>query len=81
MTRKTVIGAVLVLISVPLVLVLAEAVTYHVAHRSDGTMVFAGQKREYLLHVPPSYHRGAPTPLVAPVEAQVEGRPTAPDGT
>ena len=59
-----VIGAVLVLIGLPLVLVLAEAVSYRLSNRSNGTIVVSGQKREYLLHVPPSYDRTKPTPLV-----------------
>lgn len=59
-----VIAAVLALIGLPVVLVLVEAVSYHVRNRSSGTIVSAGLEREYLLHVPRSYDRTKPTPLV-----------------
>lgn len=65
MTRRTlVIGAVLVLICLPAVLVLIDAVSYYVSNRSNGSFVSSGQKREYLLYVPQSYDRTKPTPLV-----------------
>jgi polyhydroxybutyrate depolymerase len=63
-SRKTVIGTVLVLISLPVALALAEAVSFYVLNRSNGTIVSSGQKREYLLYVPQSYDRAKPTPLV-----------------
>ncbi len=63
-SRKPVIAAVLVLLSLPLLLVLVEAVSFHLANRSNGTIVASGQKREYLLYVPPSYDHTRPTPLV-----------------
>jgi len=62
--RKMVIGAVLVLIGLPVVLVLIEAVSFYVMNRSNGSFVSSGRKREYLLYVPRSYDRTTPTPLV-----------------
>ena len=62
--RKIVIGAVLVLISLPLVLVLIEAVSFYASNRSNGSLMSSAQKREYLLYVPRSYDRSKPTPLV-----------------
>ncbi len=59
-----VIGAVLVLIGLPVVLVLIEAVSFYVMNRSNGSFVSSGRKREYLLYVPRSYDRTTPTPLV-----------------
>ena len=59
-----VLAAVLALISAPVVLVVIEAVKFHVRNRSNGFMVSSGQKREYLLYVPKSYDRTRPTPLV-----------------
>jgi poly(3-hydroxybutyrate) depolymerase len=59
-----VIGAVLALLGLPLVLVLAEAVTFHIHNRSNGVIVSSGERREYLLYVPGSYDRPRPTPLV-----------------
>lgn len=47
---KRALGAVLALIGLPLVLVLAEAVSFRVRNRNNGTIVTSGQKREYLLH-------------------------------
>ncbi len=59
-----VLGAVLVLIGLPVVLALVEAVSFHVQNRNNGSIVSSGQKREYLLYVPKSYDRAKPTPLV-----------------
>ena len=59
-----VMRAVGVLLGLPLVLVLVEAVSYEVRNRSNGTLVSSGQTREYLLHVPKSYDPAQPTPLV-----------------
>ena len=58
------IATVLVLLSLPLLLVLVEAASYHVRNRSNGTIISSGLKREYLLYVPPSYDPARPTPLV-----------------
>ena len=63
-TRKIVIGAVLVFIGLPVVLVLIVAVSFYVLNRTNGAIVSSGQKREYLLYVPRSYDRAKPTPLV-----------------
>jgi len=62
--RRAVLGAVLALISLPVVLVLIDAVSFRVANRSNGSLVSAGRTREYLLYVPPSYDRTKATPLV-----------------
>jgi len=59
-----VLGAVLVLLSLPVALALAEVVSYYVRNRSNGTIVSSGLEREYLLYVPRSYDRTRPTPLV-----------------
>lgn len=62
--RKGVVGAVLVLLGLPVVLALAEAVSFYETNRSNGTIVSSGLEREYLLYVPRSYDRTRPTPLV-----------------
>jgi polyhydroxybutyrate depolymerase len=66
-----VIGAALVLIGLPIVLVLIVygsfyAVFYFPNRTSatTGTIVSSAEKREYLLYVPKSYDRAKPTPLV-----------------
>ena len=63
-TRKIVIAALLVVIGVPVVLILTAVVSVTVLNRTTGSIVSSGQKREYLLHVPRSYDRATPTPLV-----------------
>lgn len=62
--RTTSLVEVLVLLTLPVTLVVIEAVSYHVAHRNNGTLVSSGQTREYLLYVPRSYDGTRPTPLV-----------------
>src|SRR6266700_1535714 len=58
------IGAVLALLSLPVLLVLVEAVPFRVVNRPNGLFRSYGRKREYLLYVPSSYDRSKPTPLV-----------------
>ena len=69
--RKIVIGAVLVVVGLPIVLVLIAVVSFYASfyslNRANGTVVSSGQQREYLLYVPPSYDRAKPTPLVISV--------------
>jgi polyhydroxybutyrate depolymerase len=62
--RTMVIGAVLTLISLPGVVTLIAAITFHVQNRNNGSLVSSGRKREYLLYVPKSYNRARPAPLV-----------------
>jgi polyhydroxybutyrate depolymerase len=62
--RTRVIGAVLTLISLPVVLALSEALSFYARNRNNGSIVSSGQKREYLLYVPRSYDPSKPTPLV-----------------
>src|SRR5260370_4415496 len=61
---KRAIGAVLALLSLPVLLVLVEAVSFRVANRPNGSFMSSGRKREYLLYVPRSYDRSKPTALV-----------------
>ncbi len=63
-SRKRVIGAVVTLISLPLLVALVEAVSFHVRNRNNGSIVSSGEKREYLLYVPKSYDATRPAPLV-----------------
>jgi polyhydroxybutyrate depolymerase len=62
--QKAVLAAILVLISLPALLALTEAVSFYATNRSNGTIVSAGIEREYLLYVPRSYDPAKPTPLV-----------------
>src|SRR5436309_400897 len=61
---KRAIGAVLALFSLPVLLVLVEALSFRVANRPNGSFMSSGRKREYVLYVPRSYDRAKPTPLV-----------------
>lgn len=67
--RKMVIGLVLVLIGLPVMLAMTEAVSYHIQNRSNGSLVSSGRKRDYLLYVPKTYDRTKPTPLVISMHA------------
>ena len=62
--RRLVLGAALALIGLPVVVVPIEAVSFYLANRDNGSFVSSGVKREYLLHVPGSYDRSRPTPLI-----------------
>jgi len=63
-SRRPVIGAVLALISLPVLLVLVEAVRFRVANGNTGSFSSSGHQREYLLHVPRNYDRSKPSALV-----------------
>ena len=71
--RKVVIGAVLLVIGLPAVLILIAVVSLYVPNRTNGTIVSSGQQREYLLYVPGSYDRARPTPLVISLHALALG--------
>jgi polyhydroxybutyrate depolymerase len=62
--RKIVMGVVLIFIGLPLVSVLIFAAWASSHNKTNGSLVSSGQKREYLLHVPPKYDRSKPTALV-----------------
>jgi len=55
---------VLMLIALPAVFALFQAVSFHVRNRNNGSIVSSGETRKYLLYVPRSYDRSKPTPLV-----------------
>ena len=69
MIRKLVVGAVLVIIGLPVALVLIGGASIYVLDRTNGTMASSGQKRKYLLYVPKSYDGTKPTPLVISMHA------------
>src|SRR5206468_10540641 len=54
---KRAIGVVLALFSLPVLLVLVEAVSFRVTNRPTGSFLSSGRKREYVLYVPRSYDR------------------------
>jgi len=69
--RKILIRGVLILVGLPTLLALIAVVLFYALFyfpnrttSTTGTIVSAGQKREYLLYVPKSYDPANPTPLV-----------------
>jgi len=62
--RGALLGTTLALILLPAGLALATAVSFHVANRSDRTIVSSGRLRGFVLHVPPGHDRDKATPLV-----------------
>jgi polyhydroxybutyrate depolymerase len=62
--RRSVLVTVLALLSIPGLLALVEAVSFHLHNRDNGAIVSSGQRRTFLLHVPGSYDPARPTPLV-----------------
>jgi polyhydroxybutyrate depolymerase len=64
MSRKSVIGAVAIVICLPVMLAAFEAISFRIRNRNNGFLISSGEKREYLLYVPRSYDRTKPAPLV-----------------
>jgi polyhydroxybutyrate depolymerase len=74
MTRRNLVfRGLLALLGLPVALSLAAVVAFYLSFyprdRANGTIVSAGQAREYLLYVPRSYDRTRPTPLVISLHA------------
>ena len=67
--RKLLLGTGLVLIGLPVAIVLVAVLSIRMLDRTTGTLVSSGQKREYLLYVPPSYNPATRTPLVISLHA------------
>jgi polyhydroxybutyrate depolymerase len=67
--KKIVIGALLVIIGLPLLLIIIVLVSVSLVNKTNGSIVSSGEKREYLLYVPRSYDRTKPTPLVISMHA------------
>lgn len=70
---RLVIRLALVLVGLPLVLTVAAVAAFYARFystpRASGMIVSSGQRREFLIHVPPSYDRSRPTPLVISMHA------------
>src|SRR2546428_5507458 len=58
--RKRAITAVLALLSLPVLLVLVEAVSFRVANRPNGSFMSSGRKRGYLPYVPRGLYPSKP---------------------
>lgn len=66
---KIVLGAVAVIVGLPIALVAVTIVTISILDQTNGRIVTSGTEREYLLHVPESYDPAKPTPLVISLHA------------
>ena len=62
--RRVVIGGALIFLGLPALLTLLTIVTIRVLDQTNGSLLTSGRVRTYLVHVPPSYDRTRPTPLV-----------------
>jgi polyhydroxybutyrate depolymerase len=69
--KRIVIGAVLIIIGLPVLLILMILLSVSFANKTNGAIISSGEKREYLLYVPKSYDRSKPTPLVISLHAAV----------
>lgn len=54
----------LCILTLPALLALGEALSFHVKNRNNGEVVSSGERREYLIHVPRSVDRTKPSALV-----------------
>jgi len=64
MTARRIIGAVAIVISLPVMLAAFEFLSFRIRNRNNGFLISSGEKREYLLYVPRSYDRTKSAPLV-----------------
>ena len=62
--RRGVLSSVLLILSLPPLLAVVEAAAFERANRDNGVIVSSGEKREYLLYVPPAHDNSKPSPLV-----------------
>jgi polyhydroxybutyrate depolymerase len=62
--QRRALGTTLALLCLAPVVALVETVAFHIRNRNNGTMIVAGEEREYLLHVPNSYDSTRATSLV-----------------
>ena len=69
MARRLSLRVALVVIGALVVSVLIAGASFYFLNRTNGTITSSGQRREYLLYVPPSYDRATPTPLVISMHA------------
>ena len=67
--RKIILGAAVVVVGLPLAVILIAIVSISALDRTSDSIVSSGETREYLLHVPDSYDRARPTPLVISLHA------------
>lgn len=62
--RRSVLAALLALLSLPVLLAAGEALAFHLHNRENGAIESGGERRTFLLHVPRTYDESRPTPLV-----------------
>ena len=62
--KLDVLPGLLIILSLPLLVAVGEAAAFEFANRDNGVMVSSGERREYLLHVPPGHDNSKPSALV-----------------
>lgn len=67
--RRILIGALLLVVVLPLAIAVGAAIVVGLFDRGSATLVSSGEEREYLLHVPPRHDSGRPAPLVVSFHA------------
>src|SRR5688572_27760982 len=67
--RTIVLGAAIVLLGIPVLLLATAATVVQLLDKSDGTIATSGDEREFLLHIPTSYSGTRAVPLVISLHA------------
>lgn len=62
--RKIIFAVLATVVGLPVAFAMAAVVWFHVADRTNGTLISSGLTRRYLLYVPKTYDRSKPAPLV-----------------
>lgn len=73
MTKKIILGVLLIVIGLPLALILTASACFYIMDKTNRTIVSSDVTRRYLLYVPKAYDRSKATPLV------ISLHPGAPD--
>ena len=61
--RKIIVGALAIIIGLPVALVVMVLAWASILDKTNGTIVSSGKTRRYLLYVPKTYGPSKPTPL------------------
>ena len=72
-TRKFIVGAVVIVIGLPLAIILSAFACFWFMDNTNGTVVSSGLTRRYLLYVPRSYDRSKPTSLIITLHPLLHG--------
>lgn len=62
--KKIIFGVLAIVIGLPLLLIAVAITWFRMEGKTNGTVVTSGMERKYLLHVPKTYDRSKPAPLI-----------------